>query len=49
MPGDSEGRPYPPVNFTSTENFRPYIAIIPANEVYGWVSDNILMESGSHS
>lgn len=43
----TEGRPYPPVNFTCPENFRPYIAIIPANEVYSWVSDNILMESGS--
>lgn len=39
-------RPSPPLNFISQETFRPYIAIIPANEVYIWVSDNILMESG---
>ncbi|HDG9785072.1 TPA: hypothetical protein PJH99_000150 [Raoultella ornithinolytica] len=43
----TERRPYPPLGFTNPENFRPYIAIIPANEVYGWVSDNILMEKGS--
>ncbi|WP_373386002.1 putative metallopeptidase [Raoultella ornithinolytica] len=43
----TERRPYPPLGFTNPENFRPYIAIIPANEVYGWVSDNILMEKVS--
>ena len=47
MTENDNRRPYPPVNFTSPENFRPYVAIIPANEVYIWVSDNILMESGS--
>lgn len=47
MAENDNRRPYPPVNFTSPENYRPYIAIIPANEVYSWVSDNILMENGS--
>ncbi|WP_323094492.1 putative metallopeptidase [Klebsiella variicola] len=47
MAGNDNRRPYPPVNFTSPEYYRPYIAIIPANEVYSWVSDNILMENGS--
>ncbi|MET5443086.1 hypothetical protein EGH56_17175 [Klebsiella aerogenes] len=42
----TERRPYPPLGFTNPENFRPYIAITPANEVYSWVSDNILMENG---
>lgn len=42
----TERRPYPPLGFTNPENFRPYIAITPANEVYRWVSDNILMENG---
>ncbi|HHS9530465.1 TPA: putative metallopeptidase [Raoultella ornithinolytica] len=41
-----QGRPYPPSNFTNPAGFRPFITIIPANEVYSWVSDNILMESG---
>jgi hypothetical protein len=40
-------RPYPPKNFTTPENFRSYIAIIPANEIYNWMNDNILIESGS--
>lgn len=42
----TERRPYPPLGFTNPENFRPYIAIIPANEVYSWASDNLLMENG---
>ena len=39
-------RPRPPANLTNPEGLLSYIAIIPANEVYRWVSDNILMESG---
>ncbi|WP_194761001.1 putative metallopeptidase [Klebsiella variicola] len=46
MEKEGEYRPFPPMNITNTENTPPYIAIIPANEVYCWVSDNILMEGG---
>jgi hypothetical protein len=41
-----ERRPYPPLNFIEPENFRPYIGIVPANDVYGWVSENILTDTG---
>ncbi|HBR1596288.1 TPA: hypothetical protein L9L86_000869 [Klebsiella quasipneumoniae subsp. quasipneumoniae] len=47
MVKDTDKRPYPPLGFTNPENFRPYISIIPANEVYGWVRGNILMENGN--
>lgn len=42
----TERRPNPLLGFTNPENFRPYVTIIPVNEVYSWVSDNILMENG---
>lgn len=42
----TDKRPYPPLGFTKQDSFRPYISIIPANEVYSWVSDNILMGNG---
>lgn len=42
----TERRPYPPLNFVNPPDLRPYIGIIPANEVFTWVSENVLMESG---
>lgn len=41
-----ERRPFPPSNFVNNSALRPFIGIIPANEVYRWVDDNILLESG---
>ena len=41
-----ERRPLPPLNFVNNSALRPFIGIIPANEVYRWVGDNILLESG---
>lgn len=46
MPISNQLRPHPPINLTNPEFPPQFITIIPANEVYSWVSDNILMESG---
>lgn len=37
-------RPYPPADFV--EEFTPYIKLIPATDIYGWVTDNIIDGNG---
>lgn len=37
-------RPYPPSEFV--EEFKPYIALTPADEVFNWVQEQIIAESG---
>lgn len=39
-------RPYPPLNFFNAHDVKPYISLIPANEVHEWMDRQILMESG---
>lgn len=47
MTSDNELRPYPPVNFIDSENWQPYIRLIPAHEVHEWISRQILSNTGS--
>ena len=47
MASNEERRPYPPINFVNSPDVKPYISLIPANEVYEWIVSQVLMESGS--
>lgn len=47
MASNEERRPYPPINFVNSPDLKPYIGLIPANEVYEWMEIQILTESGS--
>ena len=47
MVNDEDRRPYPPVNFITSDNWQPYTRLIPANEVHDWISSQILSDTGS--
>jgi hypothetical protein len=39
-------RPYPPLNWVNSPDVKPYISLIPANEVHEWLISQILSEEG---
>ncbi|RZV01065.1 UNVERIFIED_ORG: hypothetical protein EOZ59_1003 [Serratia quinivorans] len=42
-----ERHPYPPLRFMEDHQLKPYIGLIPANEVHEWMHSQILSDTGN--